>query len=190
MEEISALNDIARNLQENIRAFEETIGLDESTLRQCREAISLIEAKTSWKAEHGTAFEGCRFWTSPYLSSAAYDSLKAKGTDLISDTKVRLSIVNLYDGVYSKLIGDMDREQWDFQSALVLPLWNRYLRSNWGHSAASDYDALLDSGEFLNMLYNRSELLDRSIEEQQRSLLRTEEVQAAIGAELLRLASD
>jgi hypothetical protein len=188
VEEISTLNDIARNLQENIESAETNIGSDDQYLHQCQDAIDIVEARSLWQPEYGSIFEGCRWWTSPYRRSAAFDSLKAKGTDLVSDPEVRSAIVNLYEEVYAKNVGDMDREQWDFQSSVVLPLWNQFLRTGQDQfTETSNYDALLDSSEFLNMLYNRNELLRRSLETQKQSLASTKEALAAIQTELLRL---
>jgi len=190
VEEISTLNDLARNLLANVQIIENNISIDEAYLQQCEHAIALVEAKSPWKPEYGTFFEGCRWWTSPYLGSAAYDSLKAKGTDLISDPELGSTIVGLYDEGYSRSVGDMDREQWDFQSTVVLPLWNRFFRTVQDRRVEpSDYDLLLDSSEFLNMLYNRSDLLGRSIDSQKQTLVRTKDSLAAIEAELLLLSS-
>jgi hypothetical protein len=188
VEEISTLNDIARNLQANIKSIESTIDRDDQFLHQCQDAIDIVEARSLWQPEYGTVFEGCRWWTSPYHRSAAFDSLKTKGTDLVSDPEVRSTIVNLYEDVYARNVADMDREQWDFQSSVLLPLWNQFLRTSQEQfTETSNYDALLDSSEFLNMLYNRSELLSRSIETQKQSLASTKEALAAIQTELLRL---
>lgn len=183
--EISALDDIVTNLYENIDWLTGTIERDSERLSSCRNAILIVERRSVWDPAFGELFDSCRYWTSPYFRTAAYDSLKATGTDLLTNVEVRASIVNLFEGSYAFLIGDLDREQWDFQSAVVLPVWNRYLRTVDGITTEpSDFDALLDSAEFLNVLYNRTELLGRSIAEQTESLADTQDVLRAISQEL------
>lgn len=159
-QELATLEDIADNLSANIVSLTANLQSDSTYMENCRRAILLVEERSIWQPASGELFDGCRYWTSPYLQFAAYDSLKARGTDLLSSRSLRTSIVRLYEEIYAGHIGDMDREQWDFQSAVVLPVWNRYLRTTPdGNTEPSNYDALLASEEFLNILYNRNRLL-------------------------------
>ena len=186
-QELASLEDIAENLRANVASLTTKLQSDSIHLENCRRAILLIEERSIWQPENGEVLNDCRFWSSPYLQFAAYDSLKARGTDLLSNRSVRTSIVSLYEETYAWHVGDMDREQWDFQSAVVLPVWNRYLRTTPDDiTEPSNYDALLDSEEFLNVLYNRSDLLDRSMDFQEGSLEDTKEVLDALEAELER----
>ena len=59
-----------------------------------------------------------------------------------------------------------------------------------GTAEPSSYDALLASEEFLNLLYNRSNFLSRSIDKQKRTLESTEQVLATIEDELVRQSSN
>lgn len=188
-QEFSALNDIAENLSANIDSLSVDLQTDSTRLEDCRRAILIVEERSAWQPESGELFESCRYWTSPYLQFAAYDSLKVRGTNLLSSQSLRISIVRLYEETYAIHIGDHDREQWDFQSAVVLPIWNRYLRETPdGNTEPSSYDALLASEEFLNLLNNRSSLLSKSIDKQKDSLEDTREVLAAVEDELARRA--
>jgi hypothetical protein len=184
---LASLEDIAENLSANIISLTANLQGDSTGIENCRRAILLVEERSVWQPESGELFDDCRYWSSPYLQFAAYDSLKARGTDLLSSRSVRTSIVRLYEETYAYHIGDMDREQWDFQSAVVLPLWNRYLRTTPdGNTEPSNYDALLASEEFLNVLYNRNRLLSASIDSQNVSLESTQEVLVAIEDEIGR----
>jgi hypothetical protein len=188
-QELAAMQDISANLGANVDRISANIEGDSARLENCQKAISVVEERFPWRPEHGGFFEGCRYWTSPYFQAAAYESLKADGTDLVTNQALRADIVGLYEQTYAWQAGDIDREQWDFQAAVLLPVWNRYLRATREDSAEpSDYDALLDSGEFLNALYNRRDLLRRSLEAQNESLDATHRVIAAIQEELNRLS--
>ena len=184
-QELASLEDIADNLSANIISLTANLQGDSRRMENCRRTILLVEERSVWQPESGELFNECRYWSSPFLQFAAYSSLKARGTDLLSNRSVRTGIVRLYEETYADVIGDMDREQWDFQSAVVLPVWNRYLRTMPdGNAESSNYDALLASEEFLNVLYNRNELMSRSIAQQKYTLEVTQEMNAAIEEEL------
>ncbi len=190
-EEISTLQDIEQNLLANIDTMEHDQERDKLLLSRCEEAIAIVEARTPWQPEFGMVFEGCRWWGSPYYSSAAYDSLKMKGTDLITNRAVRTSVVGLFDETYKMVAGDIDREQWDFHATVAIDQWNRLFRaSRTEGSIPSDYESVLDSAEFLNLMYNRTDFLNRSISFQGRSLAATRETQRLIAEEIARLSSD
>ena len=189
--ETASLQDIAENLRANIDLAASNMQFDSRNLNECRKAIVVVEERLAWQPENGTLFQRCRYWTSPYLQSAAYDSLKARGTDLLSNPRVKTGIVKLYEDVYANLVGDNDREQWEFHVSVFFPVWNRYIRTlPDGTAMPSNYDTLLASEEFLNVLYNRSDLLRRSIAEQEKTLANTQEVLVTIEDELASRISD
>ena len=184
-QQVASLQDLAENLRGNIDSLTRNSQSDLNRVERCRQVILQVEQRMDWRAENGAAFNSCRYWTSPYLQSAAYDSLKARGTDLITNRSVRVSIVKLYEETYANLVGDIDREQWGFQDSVFYPVWNRHIRtlSN-GDSEPSNFDALRDSEEFLNLLYNRSDFLRRSIIKQEQALEKTLGVLSVIQDEL------
>ena len=93
--------------------------------------------------------------------------------------------MELYEESYAILVGDIDREQWGFQDGVFYPVWNRHIRTlpN-GNAEPSNYKALLDSEEFLNLLYSRSDFLRRSIVRQEQTLEQTRNVLSVIQDEL------
>ena len=189
-QQVASLEDLAENLRGNIASLTSNSQSDLKRLERCRQVILKVEERLLWRPEDGEGFNSCRYWTSPYLQSAAYDSLKARGTDLIANRLVRSSIVALYEETYANLVGDIDREQWGFQDGVFYPVWNRHIRTlPDGTAEPSSYDALLASEEFLNLLYNRSSFLSRSIAKQKRTLESTEQVLATIEDELMRQGS-
>jgi len=190
-QEISTLRDIAENLKTNVDRLAGTIAGDEDRFDRCQTAISVIEQRLAWRPDYGDAFEGCRYWSSPYFRSAAYDSLKVRGTDLISNRDLRLEIVILYEDAYAQQIGDIDREQWELQASVLLPVWNRYFRDAADRGTESvDFDSAVGSSELDNLLHNRSRLLRRSLEYQRRNLELTRSAIASIDTELERLANE
>ena len=184
-QQVASLQDLAENLRGNIDSLTYNSQADLERLERCRQVILQVEGRMAWRPENGETFNSCRYWTSPYLQSAAYDSLKTRGTDLIANRSVRASIVELYEESYAVLVGDIDREQWGFQDGVFYPVWNRHIRTlpN-GNAEPSNYRALLDSEEFLNLLYSRSDFLRRSVIRQEQTLEKTRKVLSVIQDEL------
>lgn len=190
-QQVASLQDLAENLRGNIDSLTSNSRFDSESLKNCRRAILLVEERSAWQPDSGRILNNCRYWSSPYLQFAAYDSLKARGTDLLANRSVRSSIVALYEETYANLVGDIDREQWGFQDGVFYPVWNRHIRTlPDGTAESSSYDELLASEEFLNLLYNRSSFLSRSIAKQKRTLESTEQVLATIEDELMRQSSN
>ena len=190
-QQIASLQDLAENLRGNIESLTLNSQIDSESLKNCRRAILLIEERSAWQPDSGRILNSCRYWSSPYLQFAAYESLKARGTDLLDNRSVRASIVSLYEDKNENLVGDIDREQWGFQDGVFYPVWNRHIQTlPDGSAEPSNYDALLASEEFLNLLYNRSSFLSRSIAKQKQTLESTEHVVATIEDELMRRSSN
>ena len=58
-------------------------------------------------------------WESPYLNFSAFESLKTKGLDLISNLKLKKEIINIYERNFNSLINDYDRSEWEFVTGVV-----------------------------------------------------------------------
>jgi hypothetical protein len=183
--ELQILADIAENLRTNVDHFRTNIKDDEDIVSQCNRFVESTAAKQPWSDELGSDLYQCRWWTSPFLTSAAYQSLKAKGTDLIADKELRSSITKLYEQTYAFLVNDIDKGFWGFQESIIMPLFNRHIRNAGPNQfVPNDYQAMLESTEFFNMLHSKIAYQTSSIENQRESLVATEEVIDMIEARL------
>jgi hypothetical protein len=183
--ELNVLADIAANLDANVVTINENIAFDNHAIAACERYLD----SASRKEIHGESTEKdlyqCKWWTSPLLRSAAYDSLKSRGTDLISDPEIRYAIVDLYEQTYEFLINDMDKTFWSFQTAVMEPVFNRYVRKfEPDRFVPNDYDELLDSNEFTNMVHMKIENQYSSVRRQRETLVETEAVIALIKSRL------
>jgi hypothetical protein len=183
--ELQILADIAENLRTNVGHFRTNIKDDEDIVSQCNRFVESTAAKQPWSDELGSDLYQCRWWTSPFLTSAAYQSLKAKGTDLIADKELRSSITKLYEQTYAFLVNDIDKQFWGFQESIIMPLFNRHIRDAGPNQfVPNDYQAMLESTEFFNMLHRKIATQTESIQTQRESLRATEEVIDMIEARL------
>jgi len=187
-QEAQALADIATNLRVNADVIRGKISEDHKSVASCERVIAALARRDAWSSALGKELMGCRWWTSPFFNSAAYDSLKAKGTDLIADPALRAQIVNLYEQVYAFLMNDTDKVFWAFHTAVMEPILNRHVYPvSADEYVPNDYSSLLESPEFGNMLRQKVEMQRNSINDQQRTLAETEKVLRSIGT---RLASE
>lgn len=174
--ELATLSEIAGNLRVNIDSLQANITRDENSFLDCQQIIELLDSRKAWLDEHSSIVSSCRTWTSPFFQDAAYESLRLRGSDLISDQLVRYSIINLYENVYAFLIGDVDRMQWGFESSVWSPIYVRHMEhQGLDNVQPSNYDELAQSSEFRNALYRHMSLLDFSINAQQEALAATRE---------------
>lgn len=187
-QEIAALEDIAANLQANISEFDENIEYDLGSIESCKNVIANLETQSGWNLTIASNVYNCRWWTSPYLQSAAYESLKSQGVQLISNRELRGEIVGLYESNYNYLINDTDRTFWEFQAAVIDPVFNRHMRksSTTGFDPVN-YESVAQADDFLNMILMKISNQEESIEDQQNSRESTQEVITAIKQELQRL---
>ena len=187
-QEAQALADIAMNLRENADVIRGKIEQDRKIVAACEGVTASLARRDAWSPALGKELMECRWWTSPFLNAAAYDSLKAKGTGLIADPVLRSQIVNLYEQVYAFLVNDTDKAFWAFHTAVLEPTFNRHAYPvSPDEYVPNDYSSLLESAEFGNMLRQKVQLQRISIQDQQRTLAATEKVLGDISA---RLAAD
>jgi hypothetical protein len=169
--EEATLGEIAANLRANADIIRGNIDRDRSSLADCDAIIELIDSRIPWTGAHSLAMDNCRTWTSPYLRDAAYESLRSRGTDLISEREVRNSIINLHEYVYEYLVNDTDWSQRAFEESVWGPVFARHIEHRGPqNSRPSDYAEFVESTEFRNALARHIRLLEVSIRRQEAAL--------------------
>jgi len=179
--ESKALADIAANLGANVDHINANIYEDNIRIAACERFLGALSQKKAWQDSLSEDLYQCRWWTSPFLSSAAYESLKSRGTELIADPELRYAIVNLYEQTYSHLVDDVDKAFWNFQTAVMEPVFNRHVRKvEPDRFIPNDFDKLLESDEFNNMLNMKLDYQKGSVQHLRETLEATEEVMKII----------
>jgi hypothetical protein len=183
--ESKALADIAFNLDANVDHINTNLSEDALRIAACDRFLDAMSRKDPWQDSLEKDLYQCRWWTSPHLSSAAYESLKSRGTDLISDPELRYAIINLYEQDYAHLVNDTDKAFWNFQTAVMEPVFNRHVRKvEPDRFVPNDYEKLLDSEEFSNMLYMKLDYQMGSVSNLREILEATEKVKNLIETRL------
>tara|TARA_B100000963_G_C22452115_1_gene591608 strand:+ start:76 stop:801 length:726 start_codon:yes stop_codon:yes gene_type:complete len=155
-EEAIIIKSIKSDLESNLKVIEETIDYNQYTINQYQKIENYILNNLAYNKELEVSFGYLRLWSSPYLRSTTYNSVKSKGIDLISNTHLKEKISQLYDNQLSKLLNDYDRVEWEFNQNVVNPFFVKHFRYNikksLNEATANNYDKLKIDDEFLNIL--------------------------------------
>ncbi|OZV70101.1 DUF6090 family protein [Winogradskyella aurantia] len=86
------------------------------------------------------------------LAYSAYENLKSQGFDNITNDKLRLSIIRLYDEKFG-LIKDQEIKMSNIFTTTSVPLTIKYFRTTLSKGLVpNDYDKLLNTSEFTNLI--------------------------------------
>lgn len=105
------------------------------------------------------SFGFVRTWQTSRLNTAAYEALKSRGLDVISDRALRIGLIDFYDGT-RVLIEDRDRiDRYEVQN-YVEPYFqeNFVIKSSSFESIPIDYEAVISDQRFLNLLALRTQV--------------------------------
>ena len=87
------------------------------------------------------------------ISYATFENLKSQGLDIITNKKLRLDLVKLYEEVFWRL-KDQEGKMADALTSATLPFTRKHFRPREGRGyTPNDYNAILNNKEFLNLLY-------------------------------------
>lgn len=105
-----------------------------------------------------TAFGSLDTWGIPYLPFTAYESLKFKGIDLISNDSLKQQITKVYNFHIKRLIEDMGQWEWSYNQNTTQRIMTKNIRRGLWASGTSelaipnDYEKLKKDDEFNNFL--------------------------------------
>jgi hypothetical protein len=149
LEELALLTELKANLEENLVQLAENVDFNNQTIVNFETMLAHIAERKPYSADLSDAFGSFDNWSSPYLTSSAYETLKSRGLDIISEGSLRQQIVYLFDVQYADLVNDYDRSEWINLEITMLPLELKHIEIRSGDLAVPvDYDALLDDRGF------------------------------------------
>ena len=148
-EELALLAELKSNLEENLTLLSRMIAYNEATIDSYRTLLGHIGAKQSYSDDLIPHFSRLDVWASPYLTSSAYETLKSRGLDIVSDSSLRQQIVKLFEVRYVTLVNDYDRAEWINYEVSTVPLMLKHFETQPdGTEAPLDYDNLLQDRGF------------------------------------------
>jgi hypothetical protein len=93
-------------------------------------------------------------WNEPYLPTMAFDAIKNKGIDLISNDSLKRHISKVYNFNLKMLLEDMGKWEWSYNQNTTQRFMVKYIRRVPGSGQASpvNFEVLKKDDEFLNFL--------------------------------------
>ncbi len=163
-QEQDLLRVLADDFKSNIGYFDQNIAFDKSSVEACDQILALMEKGQEWTIESGTKMGKCRDWTSPFVKSYGFDTLRAVGLDILTDPSLRRRVSELYNLTYATLKDDRDKAFWVYHQAVIVPTFARYLVYPAEHNGydqidrflmPQDYEALKASTEFRSVILGK-----------------------------------
>ena len=180
---MALLTELKANLEENLVQLAEISDFNNQTIVSFENMLAHIVARKPYSDDLSNAFGWIDNWASPYLTSSAYETLKSRGLDVISESSLRQQIVYLFDVRYSHLVKDYDRSEWINLEVSMLPLHLKHIEIlASGLAVPVDYDALLDDRAFRVGISRTIELRKGGIASLQRTAEATRQLIASISA--------
>ena len=85
------------------------------------------------------------------ISYSTYENLKSQGFDIITNSELRLKIINLYDEVFANS-RDQEIKTSNLLTNSIQPIIFKYFKTTSKGFKPNDYQKLLSSDEYLNVL--------------------------------------
>ncbi len=118
------------------------------------------------------------------LSASGFESIKTKGFEIVENETLRKSIIDLFDVTYANLLSETVRLEDQFWASSVLPLIHEYFRYTDAGAKPMDYESLLKSEKFKNMLIHRKHFRGLAHRLKSESLIETDSTILLIENEL------
>ena len=155
-QELNLLADIRTNLISTYNTFKKDSINNQRDILQYEKIEYYIENDLKYNEELDSAFGVLTFWSTPYITSTAYNTLQSKGLDLIQNERIRQDIVDIYEVNLKSLINDYDKSEWNISRQAVTPFFAKHIKrlhkKSLSLSRPNDFDELKQSEEFNNIL--------------------------------------
>jgi hypothetical protein len=155
-QELSLLSEIRTNLISSYKSLKKDSLYSQSDILQYEKIENYIEQDLKYDIELDSAFGVLTFWSTPFIKSSAYNTLQAKGLDLIQNERLRQNIVDMYEVDLKSLINDYDKSEWNISSQAVTPFFAKHIRrlhkKSLELSRPNDFEELKQNEEFNNIL--------------------------------------
>lgn len=149
---------LLENLRSDLIRSRSELEIDLSTnkkyLDRYLDIRTALEQDQVYTIELDTAFGSLDVWAQPYLSTVTYETIKAKGLDIIRNDSLKQHIAAYYSFDVQSLMDDMIAWEWSFnQNTTQRFMVTRVRRlTNTDLARPIDFEALKKDDEFLNFL--------------------------------------
>lgn len=154
-EELQSLNDIKLNLMESQLEIKEKLQSDSIETKNYKTLLEHMEQDLPYEASLDSIFANIPAFYNPQLTYSAYESLKAKGIDLIQNDSLKKQIVKIFETDFALLVNDAVRWEYQINQEITMPFFTDHIRRNVDNlnlATPNDYEALKKNEKFGNLL--------------------------------------
>ncbi|MFC7357689.1 DUF6090 family protein [Jejudonia soesokkakensis] len=119
--QIRYLNEIANNLKTDLDDVRFNIGFNEKRLKACRMVIKSIDENATYSDSLDIYYGSLLYTTRSVVNYSAYETLKAKGLEIITNDSLRKTITKLYSFYYQNVIDFEIQDDHALQYQIVMP---------------------------------------------------------------------
>jgi len=154
--ELKILKEIRADLEFTKTELDTVANYNEIMVSEYKIIRDYINKDLPYNNRLDTSFAQIDTWHMPYLPFIAYDNLKEKGIDIISNDSLKSQLKNIYEFHLKILIEDMGKWEWSFNQNTTQRLMVKHIRRDDKYSSnlarPNDFEKLKKDDEFRNFL--------------------------------------
>jgi hypothetical protein len=146
------LYNIYNNLVESKNNLENNILFNQNTLEAYHKIKKYVDKGIEYDETLDSAFSFMTFWSAPEFTQTAYETLKAKGIEIIKNDSIKNTITEVFEQIFPFVITEVQTE-WELHNSLVLPFVGKNIQYLDRKTARpNNYKNLINSDEFKNLM--------------------------------------
>ncbi len=176
------LSELIENLTVNEKRLNQSVEDEYLTAKSIEYVVYTLENKSVYNDTMDYHFGRADYSSDIVLASTAFETIKSKGFDIISQDDLRESIINLFDTEYGVLLSQTIRLENQFWPSASLPEFHKHFRIknmkrnpndiSFG-AVPVDYAELLNDDVYINMIKHRGSFRYAAVDFKKSALERT-----------------
>ena len=154
--EFVMLTELKASLNQSLDEVDEINEYNNFLLESYSKIVNHISIKAPYNDSLDSHFAVLKNWGSPYFDYSAYETLKTRGVELISNSMIKKDIIRMYERDLEFLVNDYDKSEWNYNSSVVLPFLSKNFETTKlsfpKKAKPNDYNKILNDPEFKNIL--------------------------------------
>lgn len=186
--EVKLLTQLKSNLVTNEARLLESISIEERCARSATIIVNHLDARLPYHDSLNIHFGYAHFSGDIVITKAAYETIKSKGFDIISNDELRTSIIELFDANYASMLRETIGLEDLFWPSVALPNHIKHMRYDQANGGMGlkpkDYNLLLSDSAYISMIELRGGFRKVGVKMKSVSLAETLKVLGQIDREL------
>lgn len=191
------LSEVLENLELNEQRLKKSIEEEYRTGESIQYVVDVLENKRVYNDSMDYHFGRADFTSDIVIAKTAFEAIKSRGFQIITEDVIRKEIINLFDSEYTVLVAQTVRLENQFWPTAALPLFHKHFRlkkmkartfENTLYDAKPiNYDALLQDEVYINMIKHRGSFRYAGADLKNKALEKTIALKEQVKSELKAL---